>query len=167
MSHIVPTVVYTSTHAVTGSMQLTERMQDSLSSEMTEYVELTDASIYRIAQPEYPSFPTPKIATPKRSIELIALDVDETLKMPSSLARRQPKVGQPMLVITSGIEIQGSGYLGLPGQSPAQVLNADSNAFFAITDATLRFTQSESLTVTTKVALVARDKVTNLAILAA
>lgn len=167
MAHHVPTVVYTSTHAVAGSMLLTERMQDSLSSELTEFVELTEAAIYRIAQPEYPSFPTPKVATPKASIELIALDVDETLKMPSSLAKRQPKVGQEMLVITSGIEIQGTGYLGSPGQSPAQILGAKGGTFFffAVTDATLKFTHAESLTVNAKVVLVARSKVTNLALM--
>lgn len=165
MAQPVPTVVYTTTHAVAGTMLLTERMQDSLSSSMTEYVELTDASIYRIAQPDHPSFPTPKIATTKNAIELLALEVDETATMARSLAKKQPRVGQNMLVITTGIEIQGLGYLGSPGQSPAQILGGDNGAFFAVTDATLAFTDSQRLKVTTKVALIARSKVTNLALI--
>lgn len=164
MSEQVPTVVYTSTHAVSGTMSLAERMQDSLSSSLSEFVELSDASIYRIAQPSHPPVSSPMVATPKSAIELIALDVDETARMPSSLAKRQPKPGQPVLVILAGIEIRGMGYVGPIGQSPSEVLNSQRDLFFAVTDAQLSFTQSDELNVTTKVALVARSKVKNLAV---
>lgn len=163
MSENVPTVVYTSTHAVAGLLLLEERMQDKLSSSMTTFVELTDASLHRIAQPNAEPVSAPQVATPKHSIELIALDVDERARMPASLAKRQPKTGRPGLVITSGIEVRGTVFLGTGRESPAQALAGHESTFFAITDADLRFPMSAELNVQTKVALIATAQVSNLA----
>ena len=163
VAEIVPTVVYTSTHAVAGTLLLDSRMQDKLASPLTEFIELSDASIHRIAQPSAEPLKAPHVATPKDSIELIALDVDERSKMPGSMAKRQPKVGRPGLVITEGIEIRGTVFLGVNNESPAIALAKETSTFFAVTDAELRFTSSADLNVRTKVALVSMDKVTNLA----
>jgi len=163
MAEIVPTVVYTATHAVAGSLALDSRMQDKLVNSLTEYIELTDASIHRIAQPGADPTTAPQVATPKGSVELIALDYDERAKMPGSMAKRQPAQGRPGLVITEGIEVRGTVFLGASHQSPAQALAGETSAFFAVTDADLRFTSSPDLNVHTKVALVNIEKVTNLA----
>lgn len=145
-----------------GSLVLAERLQDKLSSDLTRYVELTEAAVFRISQADAPAHRAPKVATPKESIELLTLDVDERVSIPGSLAKRQPKTGTPGLVIVSGIEVNGTCFIGMPGQSPAQALAHSDSQFFAVTDAELSFTSSD-LQITTKVALIARSKVTNLA----
>jgi len=155
----VEAVVYTDSHMIAGTVLVQERFQEVLKDPLTDYLDLTNATLSPLITPERVEL-MPKITVPKSRIAIATLDRPKHENAQARINKSAIKSGTKVCAIVKGIEVYGTAHLASVSDLASRILTHQVASYFPITDCSIVMTQRPfGNTFSAQLALVNREAV--------